>query len=227
MKKDAPVRTFRYSDAELKQHVDQFVLFARRDITEFSKRGYTELKLDAIAALAEAFLDLRSDEELLAVQVEFTTAKNELGDELTEQMRTILDIAGLHYGRKSARFNRFGTSEISRLSDAELIKNAKIIHRAATDFFADLVTEGLSSEMLDELLSTCNRFDESIDNREMSINDRDVATEFRVTKANELYDELTKIAMTGKSIWRTLNEAKYNDYLLYDAPDAKPETPTP
>jgi hypothetical protein len=40
---------------------------------------------------------------------------------------------------------------------------------------------------------------------------------------NVLYAELVKLCNTGKDIFYSLNEAKYNDYVIYNTPTGKVE----
>lgn len=66
--------------------------------------------------------------------------------------------------------------------------------------------------------------DVAIDTQAQGISDRDLASESRVEALNHLYQLLTKYAGTGQDIFYETNEAKYNDYIIYDTPSGLPET---
>ena len=57
------------------------------------------------------------------------------------------------------------------------------------------------------------------------VSDRDIATESRVETLNNLYSLLVKYTGIGQDIFYKVNEAKYNDYVLYDTPSGLPEDP--
>ncbi len=58
----------------------------------------------------------------------------------------------------------------------------------------------------------------AIDAQAKGISDRDVATEDRIEVLNTLYRILIKYAGIGQDIFYETDEAKYNDYVIYDTP---------
>jgi len=69
--------------------------------------------------------------------------------------------------------------------------------------------------------------DLAIDAQAKGISDRDVATEDRTEILNVLYRLLTKYAGIGQDIFSETDEAKYNDYVIYDTPSGLPEVVPP
>ena len=65
--------------------------------------------------------------------------------------------------------------------------------------------------------------DVAIDGLAKGISDRDMATENRVENLNYLYSLVSKYAGIGQDIFYEVNEAKYNDYVIYDTPSGMPE----
>ena len=47
---------------------------------------------------------------------------------------------------------------------------------------------------------------------------RDITTEKRIKALNALYKMVAKYTGIGKDIFYETNEAKYNDYVIYDSP---------
>lgn len=222
MKKQEVVRKYSFSDAILKQTIDQIIRYAKRDSAKFSERGYDMYRLEDLEHLSEDFANVRTDDELVAIQMEATELKDHLRERLTEKVRLVLEIAGITYGKKAAKYRRFGDPELSRQSDPELVRTARVVHRSGTELLAELIDNGLTMNYLSELMAIIHAFDKAQDDKEIAVNDRDVATEERIEKGNKLYDELIKLAATGKSIWRTSHEAKYNDYVIYDQNSSSP-----
>lgn len=225
MKKNESVRLFNFSDGALKQYADQAVLFARRDAAEFALRGYTSPRFEAIEQQSRDFGEITSDEEMLAFQMLRTQTKDAKRDILEESLRTIIAMATNAFGAKSIQMRRFGNINFSKQTDNDLIRIARVCLKTATDYQIELGAEGLTTAHLTDINSNIQSFDNAIDLQQLAISEREIAKEMRIEAANALYNEVLKLSNTGKSIFRTLNEAKYNDYVIYDTPSGKKENP--
>ncbi|WP_129536611.1 hypothetical protein [Chryseobacterium sp. 3008163] len=95
----------------------------------------------------------------------------------------------------------------------------------AEKYLPQLADEGLTTEKINTLMTQREALDVAIDAQAKGISDRDLAAEGRVEALNKLYQLLTKYAGTGQDIFYETNEAKYNDYIIYDTPSGLPETP--
>ena len=60
--------------------------------------------------------------------------------------------------------------------------------------------------------------DDKIDVQDTAIRTRNESTQVRVEMANVLYGIIVELFDFGKDYWYTRNEAKYNDYIIYDTP---------
>ncbi len=225
MKKEALIRQFSFSDGTLKQYADQMVLFAHRDSAEFAARGYSATRLTTIAQQANDFGTVTSDEEMLALQMLRTEVKDKNRDALEDQLRTIFAMANNFFGSKSIQLRRFGDVGLSKQADNDLVRTARICIKTATEYLSDLASEGLTAAILATATAQTKALDEALDVQQLAISDREIAKETRIETANALYSEIAKLANTGKSIFRTTNEAKYNDYVIYDTPSGKNEDP--
>ncbi|MBD8081302.1 hypothetical protein [Chryseobacterium caseinilyticum] len=67
----------------------------------------------------------------------------------------------------------------------------------------------------------------AIDAQAKSVSDRDLATEDRIEALNRLYRLVTKYAGIGQDVFYETDEAKYNDYIIYNTPDGLPQDPPP
>ena len=94
---------------------------------------------------------------------------------------------------------------------------------AATDHLGELATEGLSQDLIDQITTEGGALDNALDALAKGISDRDIATESRIETLNTLYNLLSKYAGIGQDIFYETNEAKYNDYVIYNTPSGMPE----
>jgi hypothetical protein len=131
-------------------------------------------------------------------------------------------MAANKFGTKSAQYRAFGDAEISRQSDAEIVRTCKVMATAASQNLAALASEGLTQEKIDKLNDHGIALDDNIDAVAKGVTDRDIATEKRIEALNALYALVIKYAGIGQDIFYDVNEAKYNDYVIYDTPSGLP-----
>ncbi len=228
MKKNPVTRDYLFPDAVLKQKADEFINLLDRDIAEFTDRGYSPEKKAELLDARNAVESFPSDEQLEAIKVQLTEQKDQARDALEKSMRTILNMAENTFGFGSAKHREFGASDVSRQPDAELVRNARIMSAAAEKYLDALKSEGLTTEKINTLIAQRDTLDLALDAQAKGVSDRDVATEDRIEVLNTLYRLITKYAGIGQDIFLETDEAKYNDYIIYDTPSGLPEnTPPP
>jgi hypothetical protein len=225
MKKNQVKRDFIMSDAILKQKADELIALIDRDIAEFTDRGYNAAKKAELTTARNTVDNFPNDEQLEAIKMNLTEQKDAARNALEKTMRSIFNRAENVFGLYSAKYKEFGNAGISQQSDAELVRVAKIMSLTAEKYLAELSDEGLTSEKVATLIAQRNALDMAIDKQAQGISDRDVAAEGRIEALNKLYQLLTKYTGIGKDIFYETNEAKYNDYIIYDTPSGLPETP--
>lgn len=222
MKKPIVTRNYKFADAVLKQKGDEMALLLERDRVEFADRGYDRDAKDAFANAIRIVSDQPSDETLEASKMSFTENKDSARSVLEKSMRTIFNMAANKFGTKSAQYRAFGEADISNQSDAEIVRTCKVMVTAARANLPALESEGLTEEKIEKLNSHGIALDESIDAVAKEVSDRDIATEKRVEELNALYALVIKYAGIGQDIFYEENEAKYNDYVIYDTPSGLP-----
>ena len=233
MKKKPTKQQFRISLSVFYTFVMTKIGFMLRDLEQFIGYGITEEKLNDLKAKAKAFSDIPTDQELLGIQITATQAKDAAGTELRDAISDTMVRVANKFGTHSGTFRKFGISGVSELDGGQLSYAGKRVHRVAGSLLTALESEGLTPEALDEFGQLVEQFEEALFTKEDAIADRDIATEDRVTKANEVYKLLSKYCDTGKRIWESENEAKFNDYVIYNTPsgtddkDAEPESEAP
>ena len=225
MKKEQVVRNFKLADSVLKQKADEFIALIDRDISEFTDRGYSPAKKAELMAARSIVDSFPSDEQLEAIKINLTEQKDAARKALEKSMRSIFNMAENVFGQFSAKYKEFGNALISQQSDAEIVRVAKIMSGTAEKYLTELSEEGLTSDKINTLITQRDALDLAIDAQAQGISDRDVAAEGRVEALNILYQLLTKYAGIGQDIFYETNEAKYNDYIIYDTPSGLPEVP--
>ena len=221
MEKNVAVRNYTISDGELIVTGNSLITSARRDIVEFTARNFTEVKDFAPLSLEiDAFGDLPTDEELRGIQDTATNTRNIGADNVRVKIRAIMSSTENIYPVHSGEYRRFGTKGMSHFSDAELIKCGRRVARTTTAMLTQLAAQGITATTATALLTAVTTFENEVDDQLDAINDRDIATEARITSGNTMYAKLIKVANTGKNIWVTTSEAKHNDYVIYDTPAA-------
>jgi hypothetical protein len=203
------------------------ISFIRRDLTEFEKFGIKEVNLTALEALILELENIPSDQEFLGDQIEATQGKDTFAEILRESMRSIFQRAGNKFGVKSGKYRKFGNDDVSHIEGGSLSYAALRVKRVAAGLLADLASEGLTQAHIDELETNLTTYNTKLGEQEDAISDRDIATEDRAEKANAIYSLLVKYCETGRRIWVGKNEAKYNDYIIYNTPSGEPEEETP
>lgn len=218
-KKEVKVK-FSFSYGHLIELSEEKIDFMRRDKAEFEGYGITDVEVSSFEDELNNFADLPTDEELEAFQVEQGKIKITTQRVLTDYMRDeIYSRARSLYGDKSAKYRRFGRKkDLENLSDADLQYTARRAIRVCEELLGELSARGLTSEKINQLKTNFKNFNIAEGDHNKAISDRDIATEERIESANLIYDKLVSFCDTGRSIWQSKNEAKYNDYIIYEAP---------
>ena len=207
-------RTYKQSDAALIQQADSIHSSATRDAADLTAYGVLPATLTDLETARNAFADTDTDEELMGDMVIATQAKNALRNSLLTKIRQITDRARIKYGEEDGKFRKFGAELLTKNTDVLLVRTANRVGRVATQFLAELVTEGLTAPIIADMLAENDLFDTAIDTQDDAIKDRDLAVQYRVMAGNALYALVANLAAKGKLCYQETNEAKYNDYIL-------------
>ena len=218
---------FRFTFGFLKQLADNMLSNILRDLPEFTDRGFNDDKKAEFQEAIHQFDDFPTDEQLQGIQMDKTQAKNNFRKSIETPMRTILLAAKNVFGEGTGKYREFGNHDLTKQTDDVLVRNTKSLSKTATKYLTDLATEGITAAKIDSLNATIVQFDEAIDQQRDAIKNRDNSTEDRAVLANNLYALVIKYAETGRDIWRTTSESKYNDYAIYNTQSGGPETETP
>lgn len=218
MRKSEVTPQFQMSFGDLMQLGDKADDLMERDAAELLPYGVDATYRTDTATLTDDLKNFPTDEELQAEVSEKTETKNLSADAVKVFIRSVMVRAKAAFGEASAKYRRFGTKGMDDLADNDLLKCGKRVVRVATFFQVPLAAKGLTPAMITDLDGKVTTFDNDIDAQDDAIRQRDNATEDRIELGNALYAKIVELFDYGKDYWVTRDEAKYNDYVIYDQP---------
>ncbi|MFI5205090.1 MAG: hypothetical protein ACHQF2_11395 [Flavobacteriales bacterium] len=216
MAKKPVKRIYSFSDGSLSELGDELVMYAERDLADMTAFGYDQPRIDAIKLKIANFKDFSSDEVFTGLMMEATEDKNTAITNMSEVAEGVVQRAVTKYDRNSPKVKSFGYTGYGTKSDSDKTTACRDVHKQGTAKLADLASEGLTVAILDDLRAKTILADDAITEKRKRVADRDEAVNTRITMGNDLYKDLVKLADTGKHLYEDTNEAKYNDYVIYD-----------
>ncbi|MCX6351196.1 MAG: hypothetical protein NTX03_04965 [Bacteroidetes bacterium] len=197
---------------------------ADRDVLDLTPRGITALRLTAFDTQTTAFSMLPADESMVGDITDAVTAKNLQRTNLIKKIQDILGIAEGTFGLKSGSYHSFKPCDLNALTDAELYFLCDTIETRATHFLVAMTPKGLTAGMVTALDTNQADFKAAMKLQGKLEGDRDLATELRHIDGNALFDELSDMNQTARNFWINTDEAKANDYIIYDSPNQQNRT---
>jgi hypothetical protein len=222
MKKTVVTRDYNFSDALLKQKADEMMALLDRDQIEFAERGYNDVAKAVFANAIQIVDDHPADETLAASKMIFTSNKNAIRSIVEKSMRTIFNMAANTFGTKSAQYRAFGKANISKQSDTNLVRTCRVMVIAAAEHLEALSAEGLTQEKINKLIEQGIALEDSLVAVSKGVSDRDIVAESRIKSLNASYALVMRYASIGQDIFYEENEAKYNDYVIYNTSSGLP-----
>lgn len=210
-----PKRKYKDSDAEFTQVADGIIQNVERDATELLEWGITPEIVAAAKAKRHEFADKPSDNVLTGMMMIATMYRNDKHKELEYGVRRITDRIRHKYGEGHGLYSSLNISTLSKQTAEELVRTARSVVATCTTYLPMLLSEGISSEMLADVLAMSVVLDGLIDAKINAVNERDMAVFERIRLGNELYDIIVNFAGKGKSCWYGVHPIKHSHYVLY------------
>ena len=208
-------REYNLTNAELCMLASNFVVFMNRDEAEFDARGVDDTVITAFEALGNAFEVFPTDDEYIGLITIEVDAKNAMRDTIMDSIQSVSGYLQQKWGLASGQYRRLGIKGVERLSDDLFLVKAREVVRIAEEYLADLTPVGLTQAMIDDLETDAQSFEDKLNAVKDAKALRDSKTQERTDKGNELYSFVKQYSTIGKLIWENLDEAKYNDYIIY------------
>ncbi len=208
-------KNFSMSFADLMMLASKLVFNMNRDSGEFASRGVDAAAITAFEALGNAFEVFPPDEVYVGELKDATNAKNLLRDSIMNEIQLISGFFDQKWGMNSGKYTSLRVKGIHNSSDANFLLTARTVVAQATANLAALTAEGLTQAAIDSLTANAQLFEDAlidvVDKKEV----RDTKANERTEKGNELYSFAANYSKLGKLIWENVDEAKYNDYVIY------------
>lgn len=226
-KKKVVTRSYTISDGRVIELCNEKRTFIERDIAEFAVYNIDAPAVAIFKTETDEFEEFVTDEEMVGVQEEKTDLKDAAGEAVKTVIRSIMVRVAAKYKEGSARYKRFGTVGMDTFDDPHLLSCGRRVKRVASALLAELASKGLTQAIIDDLTAKNQAFEDAIDTQAEAIADRDIATEDRIEMGNARFSRLMELCSMGKNIWFETDEAKYNDYIVYDTPGGNVIEPPP
>jgi hypothetical protein len=217
MKKQAVHRKYNFPDADLYLQCIERIKYAKRDMEEFKKYGYSADRLKGFMNLCEQFRSLPDDDELIGDQMITTDKKYAAAEKLKTAIRSMMTRVAMKYSNRTGRYRKFGTSKMGDMTDAQLIFCGRRVVRVARQQIDFLAEVGVNEKVIKRIVDACQDFERAVNIQQDKVADRDISVERRTEKGNKLYDELITLCNIGKDIWVETDTAKYENYCIYES----------
>ncbi|MCX6153137.1 MAG: hypothetical protein NT007_03140 [Candidatus Kapabacteria bacterium] len=208
-------RNYNMTDAELCMFTSNLVNTMTRDQTEFTASGVTALMVTAMETLGNAFEVFPADAFYYADYLVAVETKNTHRETCTLKLREIVGYAKMKWGSTSPQVKKFDAGDLSKDSDLAFLSKCRLAVATATSYLTDLTSVGLTDPKIDALEAAAQLFEDAMNDIATAQEIRDIKTQERIEKGNELYALVARYCEIGKIIWEDVNEAKYNDYVIY------------
>jgi len=208
-------RNFSGSYGSVYQMLGEKLVFVERDAAEFVSFGIDATKVTDIKTLRDAFRDTLTDNEIVGLQIDATQAKMNAKIDVMRVLRSIYTQVSLVFDKTSGQYKSLGRKNITSMTDIQLYNVAQIALRFVTDNKTILATSGVTDNLITQYTTKISTYHDTLYNTTDKQANRDIATQNRIGKANELWSTLKNICNIGQTIWKNDGDnAKANDYKI-------------
>lgn len=209
------MRNYRMTDAELCMFTSNLCNTLLRDIADMAIFGMTNSKITALKALGDAFEVFTTDDVYLADIIGATEDKNAIIETLKEQIRNMVLRCQIKWGANSRQEKSLGVAGMNKFTDDSLLIAGRRVHEQMSSYLIELGSLGLTEDILDSLNDLNTSLEAALNNQNNKIKIRELKTEERITKGNELYNLVSEYCEIGKRVYAISSPARYNDYIIY------------
>ncbi|MCX6154618.1 MAG: hypothetical protein NT007_10695 [Candidatus Kapabacteria bacterium] len=121
----------------------------------------------------------------------------------------------IKWGANSSQVRKFDAGDMTKQDDKRFLTTCRFGVGIAREYLTDLTSVGLTDDMIDDLEDTAQLMEDAMNDIATAQETRDIKTVERIEKGNEIYALVSRYCEIGKYIWEDVNEAKYNDYVIY------------
>lgn len=223
-----PVAEYPFTQADLWQRCLDLQVALDRDATNLAQRGVTAQRIQKFKNDTAEFGEMEPDTVMKQEGAAVTENKDAVRTALETAMQNVLGIIAIKDDVRSARYKRFGVSDVSSVGDAKLHLAATMLVKQGRKYLNDYAEQGLTEALLAAVETQNTAFVESLADRKEAESTRSGATRARILFGNGLYRQLVQLCAAGDSLWRLTDANKASEYVVdTTVPEAKPGGPTP
>ncbi|PJJ48796.1 hypothetical protein [Hymenobacter chitinivorans] len=213
-----PVAEYPFTQAELWQRCLDLQPSLDRDAAVLTGRGVTAARISKLKTDTAAFGEMEPDTVLLQEGAAVTEEKDEVAETLKTSMQAVLGIIAVQDEPRTARYKRFGVTNIVDLSEAKLHLAATMLVKQGRKYLEEYKAEGLTAALLEAVEQHNEDFVEGLTERKEAENTRSGATRARVLFANGLYRQLVQLCAAGESYWKLTDATRAREYVVDTTP---------
>lgn len=210
-------KKFTLSFADLSLIASHTVANMTRDAVQFATRGVNSAAITAFETLCNSFEIFPPDEVFVGIIKGITNEKNVLRNTVTADIQLISGFFLQKWGVNSGKYTSLRVKGLLKMSEADFLLTSRNVVEMANDNLSALTSIGLTQLIIDTLDDNAQLFETKLIELNSAKEMRDDKARERIELSNELYNYLTMYSQIGKLIWKNVNEAKYNDYIIYPA----------
>ena len=211
---------FNFSMGTLTQRADRIIDLLERDTEQFSPLSYDETFCTNFTTRLTTFRQMPSDNYWLGQQTLKTDAKNKANDQVKNSLATLRFRCKYALGEQSPEYKALRFNRLKDIKPADLISLANHICTTCREMPDKLASRGITENTFVEIESDVTVLDDAIDEQEEMMSTREAKTIEREKAANEIYMLISEVCEAGKDIWNNVNQAYYNDYVIYGSRDS-------
>ncbi|GAB3828492.1 hypothetical protein [Hymenobacter jeollabukensis] len=220
-----PVAEYPFTQADLWQRCLDLHIALDRDAADLAKRGVTAQRIQKFKTDTAEFGDMEPDTVLKQEGAAVTQDKEAVRVALETTVQAVTSIISLKDDVRSARYKRFGVSDVSSVSDAKLHLAATMLVKQGRKYLEEYQEQGLTAALLDDVDTQNAAFVDSLADRKEAESTRSGATRARILFANGLYRQLVQLCAAGDSCWKLSDATKAGEYVVDPTPAAAPVAP--
>ncbi|SHL24609.1 hypothetical protein [Hymenobacter psychrotolerans] len=194
-----------------------------RDAALLATRGVTAARIQTFIDDTAEFGEMDPDTVLQQEGATVTAEKDAVRSSLETAMQQVLGIIGAQDPPRTARYKRFGASNVENLSDAKLHLAATMLVKQGRKYLAEYAGVGLTEQMLKGIETQNADFVEHLTDRKEAESTRAGATRARILFANGLYRQLVQLCAIGEAYWKLTDATKAAEYVVH--PTVAPAVP--
>lgn len=219
-----PIAEYPFSQAELWQRCLDLQTALDRDAAALAGRGVTAERIQQFKDDTAEFGDMEPDTVVQQEGAAVTDEKDEVRVALETAMQAVLGIIATQDDPRTARYKRFGATNIATLSDPKLHLAATMLAKQGRKYLAEYEAQGLTAALLDAVDARKEAFVDSLAERKDAESTRSGATRARILFANGLYRQLVQLCAAGNAYWRLTDATKAAEYVVGSAAATPPPT---